>query len=161
MTATIASPDGIAVPPRGLPLAPKNPLPYRRRLTAIRQFDTGLEALRESGGSVTRNVLGPRWIMPPLVFVFSPQGAHDVLARRDGLAERAATPTAAELRRLSGDNLLVLPHREWLPRRRALQPIFTKHHVPRFGGHMAAVAEQLADRWARGTELTWTLNAAC
>jgi cytochrome P450 len=159
MTATITGPDGTGVPPGGLPFAPKNPLPYRRRLTAARQFDTGLEMLRESGGSVTRNVLGPRWIMPPLVFVFSPQGAHDVLSRRDGLAERAATPIAAELRRLSGDNLLVLPHREWLPRRRALQPIFTKHHVPRFAGHMAAVAEQLADCWARGTVVD--LDAEC
>jgi cytochrome P450 len=151
---TTGGPDVTAVPPAtGLPLAPKNPLPYRRRLTATRQFDTGLEVLRESGGSVTRNVLGPRWLMPPLVFVFSPQGAHDVLARRDGLAERAATPVSTELRRLTGDNLLVLPHHEWLPRRRALQPIFTKHHVPRFAGHMAAVAEQLAERWALGTEV--------
>jgi cytochrome P450 len=151
---TTGGPDVTAVPPAtALPLAPKNPLPYRRRLTATRQFDTGLELLRESGGSVTRNVLGPRWIMPPLVFVFSPQGAHDVLARRDGLAERAATPISTELRRLTGDNLLVLPHHEWLPRRRALQPIFTKHHVPRFAGHMAAVAEQLTERWALGTEV--------
>ena len=148
MTITLTDPVVAA-----LPMAPKNPLPYRQRLAAARRFDTGLEVLRESGGSVTRNVLGPRWIMPPLVFVFSPRGAHDVLARRDGLAERAATPIATELRRLSGDNLLVLPHREWLPRRRALQPIFTKHHVPRFAGHMAAVAEQLAERWARGTEI--------
>ena len=155
MTATIVGTDFSAVPlpPTRLPLAPKTPLPYGRRLTATRQFDTGLEVLRDSGGSVTRNILGPRWIMPPLVFVFSPQGAHDVLARRDGLAERAATPIAAEIRRLTGDNLLVVPHHEWLPRRRALQPIFTKHHVPRFAGHMAAVAEQLSDRWALGTEV--------
>jgi cytochrome P450 len=155
MTATITGPDVTAVPPAstGLPLAPKNPLPYRRRLAAARQFDTGLEVLRESGGSVTRNVLGPRWIMPPLVFVSSPQGAHDVLARTDAFAERAATPVSLELRRLVGDNLLVVPHHEWLPRRRALQPIFTKHHVPRFAGHMAEVAEQLADRWAVGAEV--------
>jgi len=142
-----------------LPLAPRNPLPYRRRLTAARRFDTGLELLRDSGGSVTRSVLGPRWIAPPLVFVSSPQGAHDVLARTDAFAERAATPISLELRRLVGDNLLVVPHREWLPRRRALQPIFTKQHVPRFAGHMAGVAEQLADRWARGAAVD--LDAEC
>ena len=155
MTATITGPEVTAGPPAstGLPLAPKNPLPYRRRLKAARQFDTGLEVLRESGGSVTRNVLGPRWIMPPLVFVSSPQGAHDVLARTDAFAERAATPISLELRRLVGDNLLVVPHHEWLPRRRALQPIFTKHHVPRFAGRMAEVAEQLADRWAVTAEV--------
>jgi cytochrome P450 len=155
MTATIAGADVTGVPsaPERLPLTPKNPLPYRQRLAAARRFDTGLEVLRESGGSVTRNVLGPRWIMPPLVFVSSPQGAHDVLARTDAFAERAATPISLELRRLLGDNLLVVPHHEWLPRRRALQPIFTKHHVPRFAGHMAEVAEQLADRWAVGAEV--------
>ena len=154
MTATIAGADvDIA------PLAPKNPLPYWRRLTATRRFDSGLELLRESGGSVTRNVLGPRWIMPPLVFVSSPQGAHDVLARTDAFAERGTTPVSLEIRRLIGDNLLVVPHHEWLPRRRALQPIFTKQHVPRFAGHMAKVAEQLADRWAGGA--TVDLDAEC
>ena len=107
MTATITAPDLTA-----LPLAPQNPLPYWRRLTAARQFDTGLELMRDSGGSVTRNVLGPRWAMPPLVFVSSPQGAHDVLARTDAFAERGATPIASEIRRLLGDNLLVVPHHE-------------------------------------------------
>jgi cytochrome P450 len=142
-----------------LALAPKNPLPYRRRLAATRRFDSGLELLRDSGGPVTRNVLGPKWMIPPLVFVSSPQGAHDVLARTDAFAERAATPIALELRRLVGDNLLVVPHREWLPRRRALQPIFTKQRVPRFAGHMAEVAEQLADRWAAGAAVD--LDAEC
>ena len=154
MTATLTGPDVTAVP-----LAPKNPLPYWRRLTAARQFDTGLELMRESGGPVTRVVLGPQWNIPPLVFVSSPQGAHDVLARTDAFAERAATPISLEIRRLLGDNLLVVPHHEWLPRRRALQPIFTKHHVPRFAGHMAEVAEQLADRWAVGAEVD--LDAEC
>ncbi|HWS94705.1 MAG TPA: cytochrome P450 [Mycobacterium sp.] len=154
MTATITCPEVTALPP-----APKNPLSYWRRLTATRRFDTGLELMRDSGGSVTRNVLGPRWMIPPLVFVSSPQGAHDVLARTDAFAERAAAPISLEIRRLVGDNLLVVPHHEWLPRRRALQPIFTKHHVPRFAGHMAEVAEQLADRWALGAAVD--LDAEC
>jgi cytochrome P450 len=161
MTATITGPDASAVPtaPTGLPLPPKNPLPYLRRLTATRRFDTGFELLRDSGGSVTRNVLGPRWIMPPLVIVSSPKGAHDVLARTDAFVERAATPIALEIRRLMGDNLLVVPHHEWLPRRRELQPIFTKHHVPRFAGRMAEVAELLADRWVLGAAVD--LDAEC
>ncbi|MCV7350440.1 cytochrome P450 [Mycobacterium parmense] len=142
-----------------LPLAPRNPLPYWRRLTATRRFDSGLELMRNAGGPVTRNVLGPSWIMPPVVIVSSPQGAHDVLARKDAYAERAATPVAAEVRRLAGDNLLVVAHGEWLPRRRALQPLFTKQHVPRFAGHMAGVAEQIADRWAAGD--TVDLDAEC
>jgi cytochrome P450 len=160
MAATIADPALTAGPDvNALALAPKNPLPYWRRLAAARRLDSGPELLRESGGPVTRNVLGPGWMMPPLVFVSSPQGAHDVLARTDAFAERAATPVSVEIRRLMGDNLLVVPHREWLPRRRAVQPIFTKHHVPRFAGHMAEVAEQLADRWALGA--TVDLDAEC
>jgi hypothetical protein len=82
MTTMVTGPDVTA-----LPLAPRNPLPYRRRLAAARRFDTGLELLPESGGPVTRNVLGPRRIMPPLVFVSSPRGAHDVLARTDAFAD--------------------------------------------------------------------------
>lgn len=136
-----------------LPLAPKNPLPYWQRLSAARSFDTGLEKLRDAGGAVTRNVLGPNWMMPPLVFIASPQGARDVLGRTDAFAERGATPVSRELRRLMGDNLLVVPHQEWLPRRRALQPIFTKQHVPRFAGHIAEVAEQTPRRWAAGAEV--------
>src|ERR1700759_271238 len=160
MTATLTGPEVITgADVTTLPLAPKNSLPYWRRVVAIRQFDTGPELLRESGGPVTRIVLGPKWMVPPLVFVSSPQGAHDMLARTDAFAERGATPVSVEIRRLMGDNLLVVPHREWLPRRRALQPIFTKHHVPRFAGHMAEVAERLADRWAVGA--TVDLDADC
>src|ERR1700761_4354282 len=146
LSTTAAEP----LPLSQLPLAPKNPLPYWRRLTAARQLDTGPELMRDSGGPVTRIVLGPQKLIPPLVFVSSPQGAHDVLARTDAFAERAATPISLEICRLAGANLLVVPHDQWLPRRRALQPIFTKHHVPQFAGHMADIAEQVARDWARG-----------
>jgi cytochrome P450 len=160
MTAMLTGPEVITdTDVSSLPPAPKNPLPCWRGLTAARRFDSGLELLRESGGPVTRIELGPKWAMPPLVFVSSPQGAHDILARTDAFAERAATPISVEIRRLMGDNLLVVPHGEWLPRRRALQPLFTKHHVPRFAGHMAEAAERLADSWAAGA--TVDLDADC
>ncbi|MBV8349211.1 MAG: cytochrome P450 [Mycolicibacterium sp.] len=142
-----------------LPPPPRNPLPFRQRLAAARRFDTGPEKLRDAGGPVTRNILAPKWIMAPLVFVSSPQGAHDVLGRNDAFAERGVTPVSWELRRLMGDNLLVVPYREWLPRRRALQPIFTKRNVPRFAGHMAEAAEELSRRWADGAEVD--LDAEC
>jgi cytochrome P450 len=136
-----------------LPLPPKNPLPYWQRLKAVRDFGAGLERLRDAGGPITRIDLGPKWGMPSLVVVASPRGAHDILGRTDAFAERAATPIARELRLLAGDNLLVVPHQQWLPRRRALQPIFTKHHVPRFAGHIAAAAEEVPDRWADNAEI--------
>jgi hypothetical protein len=37
-----------------LPLAPKNPLSYRQQLSCLRAFHTGMETLRNAGGSVTR-----------------------------------------------------------------------------------------------------------
>ena len=55
-----------------------------------------------------------------------------------------------EMRDLLGPNLFDLRYRGWLPRRRALQPVFTKHNVHRFGGHMAEIAEAVADRWSDG-----------
>lgn len=154
MTKTIAAPDVAK-----LPLAPKNPLPYWVQLKSVRDFGAGLESLRDAGGPVSRIVLGPSWATPPLVVVASPQGARDVLGRTDAFAERGVTPIARELQRLLGDNLLVMPHRQWLPRRRALQPIFTKHHVPRFAGHIAGLAEKLAHHWEVGA--TVDLDTEC
>jgi cytochrome P450 len=43
-----------------------------------------------------------------------------------------------------------MPYAIWKPRRRTLQPLFTKKHVATFSGHMAAAAESLAARWGAG-----------
>ena len=136
-----------------LPPAPKNPLPYWQRLKATRELTVGPEKLRDAGGPVTKSVLGPKWLIPPLVFVSSPQGARDALGRSDAFADRGQLPASKELRRLMGANLLDLPHDEWLPRRRALQPMFTKQHVPRFAGHMAGAAEMVSRSWGDGAEV--------
>jgi cytochrome P450 len=141
-----------------LPLAPKNPLPYRERLKAIREFHTGTNRLRDAGGPVTRVTLGPKWLIPPIVLVTSPQGLRDILSVRDGSIDKTST-VAAELRRLLGGNLFVLPHSEWLPRRRTLQPVFTRQRVRQFGGHMAEAAEMVCASWADDTEID--LDAQC
>ena len=60
---------------------------------------------------------------------------------------------SSQLRRLMGGNLLVLPHHEWLPRRRALQPLFTKKHVRQFAGHIAQAAEQVSGSWSVGEQI--------
>ena len=122
-----------------LPPAPRNPLPLRRQLAAVRAFDTGPDILRDAGGPVTRLRLGPRWLVPPVVVVTSPQAARDVLGRSAEDMER--TSVHDEMRALLGPNLFDLRYRQWLPRRRALQPVFTKHTVHRFGGDMAEIAE--------------------
>jgi cytochrome P450 len=128
-----------------LPLAPRNPLPYRQLLAAVRVFNTGGELLRDAGGPVTRLALGPRWLVPPLVLVTSPSGIGDVLARNHALGERCIVHD--EVRRLAGDSLWVLPNAQWVPRRRALQPVFTHRNVGRFGGHMSRAAQTVVDGW--------------
>jgi cytochrome P450 len=141
-----------------LPLAPKNPLPYRERLEAIREFHTGTNKLRDAGGPVTRVSLGPRWLIPPIVLATSPQGIRDILSVRDGSVDKTST-VAVELRRLLGGNLFVLPHTEWLPRRRTLQPVFTRQRVRQFGGHMAEAAEMVCGTWRDCAEID--LDAEC
>jgi len=142
-----------------LPLAPKNPLRYRHQLRALRSLIDGHQELLDAGGPVTRMVLGPKWLFPAAVLIASPQGARDVLGRTDEIADRGGVTSTVQMRRLMGGNLLDLPHHEWLPRRRALQPMFTKQRVPRYAGHMAAAAQALVDGWCDG--VTVDLDTEC
>ena len=152
LAATIETPDAGA-----LPLAPKNPLPYRQLLKAVRALDTGQELLRDAGGPVTRVVLAPKWMVPPIVLVTSPNGIRDVLGRVDEFSERCQVHE--EVRQLAGDSLFVLPNKPWVPRRRALQPVFTKENVRGFGGQMSGAAQMIADRWRAGGDVD--LDAEC
>ena len=87
-------------PEAGTPtLAPKNPLPYRRQLEAVRSFVDGFQALVDAGGPVSRIVLGPRWLLPNVVLISSPQGARDLLGRTDD-SDRGRTRTMVEMRAL-------------------------------------------------------------
>jgi cytochrome P450 len=142
-----------------LPLAPKNPLRYRHQLRALRSLIDGHQELLDAGGPITRVVLGPKWLFPAAVLIASPQGARDVLGRTDEIADRGGVTSTVQMRRLMGGNLLDLPHHEWLPRRRALQPMFTKQRVPRYAGHMAAAAQALVDGWR--DDVTVDLDTEC
>jgi cytochrome P450 len=142
-----------------LTLAPKNPLPYWQQLKALRSYIDGVQALVDAGGPVTRLVLGPKWLLPNVVVISSPQGARDLLGRPDEVADRGRARAMVEMRSLMGGNLLNLPHERWLPRRRALQPMFTKRQVPRYAGHMAAAAQWVADGWRDGAFVD--LDAEC
>ncbi|HWF30274.1 MAG TPA: cytochrome P450 [Mycobacterium sp.] len=95
-------------------------------------------------------MLGPKWLLPNVVVIATPQGARDLLGRTDEVADRGQVRTMVELRALMGGNLLNLPHEQWLPRRRTLQPMFTKRHVSRYAGHMAAAAQGVVDGWRDG-----------
>jgi cytochrome P450 len=151
----VATRDAVDV--QALPLAPENPLPFREKLRAARELHTGFERLRDAGGPVTRLVLGPRWLTPTMVVVTSPQGGHDMLGRTDAFVDK--TQTHQEFRELLGGNLFSFMHDEWLPRRRALQHIFTKQHVRDFAGHMTQAAEAVCDSWADGARVD--LDAEC
>ena len=140
-----------------LPLPPRNPLPRIQQMRAVRTFHTGVETLRDAGGSVTRVVLAPKWLMPPVVIVTSPKGAHDVLGRTGAHIEK--TLIHEEVRHLLGPNLFDLTHQPWLGRRRALQPVFTKQHVRAFAGHMAQTADIIAAGWSDGAVVD--LDAEC
>lgn len=134
-----------------LPLVPRNPLSFKARLDAVRQTHTGQEILREAGGQVTRVPLGPKWLSPPIVWVMSPSGAHEVLALRNDSCDR--TVVHRELRYLMGDNLADLPNEPWRARKRTLQPVFTKQYVRAFGGHMSQAAEMVAGSWQDGERI--------
>ncbi len=142
-----------------LPLVPKNPLPYWQQLKALRSYIDGIQALVDAGGPISRLVLGPKWWIPNVVLIASPQGAHDLLGRSDEVADRGRTRLLIELRKLMGGNLFDFPHEKWLPRRRALQPMFTKRQVARYAGHMAAAAGGVSRSWRDGALVD--LDAEC
>lgn len=142
-----------------LALAPRNPLPYLRQLKAVRSYIDGIQSLVDAGGPISRIVLGPKWLLPNLVLIASPQGARDVLGRTDEVCDRGQGRSMVEMRTLMGGSLLNLPHERWVPRRRTLQPMFTKQQVPRYAGHMAAAAQGVVDGWSDGACVD--LDAEC
>jgi cytochrome P450 len=123
----------------GVALAPDVPMGFRDRLHAAREFHTGAERIRDAGGPVTMIRLGPRRLVPTFAVVTSPQGAHDVLAASDGAFDKEMTAHVEN--RTFGDNLFNLPHQRWIPRRRTIQPVFTRKQVGTYACHMAKAAE--------------------
>src|SRR4029077_400650 len=134
-----------------LPLAPKNPLPLRQLVKLVRTLDTGQEVIRDAGGPITRMKFGPKWLVPPIVAVTSPDGIRDVLGRNDAFSERCIIHQ--EVRHMAGDSLFVLPNVSWLPCKRALQPVFTKHNVRNYGGYISRAAQAFVDRWRDGGDV--------
>ncbi|MGE0215843.1 cytochrome P450 [Mycolicibacterium sp.] len=125
-------------------------MPFRQRLAAVKEFSTGTERLRDAGGPVTAFTVGPRWLMPPMVLATSPEAIRDVLAVKDASVDKT-TIVFDEMRRIIGSNLADLPFEPWKPRRRTLQPVFTKQRVNEFGGHMAQAAQSVLDGWRPGS----------
>lgn len=129
-----------------LPLPPKNPLPLRVRINALRNFHTGMDELRDAGGPVTRFRLGPPVLFPTIVLATSPEAIRDILAVRDDSVDKTSV-VLTELRRVMGANLFNLPYRQWVARRRTIQPVFTPQRVREFAAHMSEAAEHAAAGW--------------
>jgi cytochrome P450 len=140
MTDTTGSPavSTVADTETTTPDAPDVRMRYADRLRAIREFHTGFERIREAGGPVTMVRLGPSRFVPTFAVVTSPQGAHDVLAGSDGAFDKEMIIHVQN--RTLGTNLFNLAHEGWKPRRRTLQPIFTRKNVDGYAGHMGDVA---------------------
>ena len=134
----------------GLP--PVAPMSLPARIRALREFHTGPAFVRDLAGPVVRVPVGPRLVVSPFVLVTSPQGAHDVLAGSSNDIMDKLTQVHVETR-LIGDNVFNLPYEPWKPRRRTLQPLFTKQHVATFAGHMAAAADERAATWVDGARI--------
>src|SRR5690349_14214259 len=132
-----------------LPLPPKNPLSYRECATALRSFHTGMDELRDAGGPVTRFRLGPPWLFPTMVLATSPEAIRDVLTVKDDAVDKTSV-ILTELRRMMGANLFNLPYRQWVARRRTIQPVFTRQRVRAFGRHMSHAAEHVVSSWDDG-----------
>lgn len=128
------------------PLPPRATVPYLRLFRELRTLTSVYEELRDTTGPVTSVVMGPAWMVPPLVVVTSPEGAQQVLSGHDGVFDKHAL-VHEEGRRLFGRNLFTVAYAPWKPRRRTLQPLFTRPHVSSFATHMSEAADGLADRW--------------
>jgi cytochrome P450 len=154
MTTTIQKPpprDATGPDVSQLPLAPRTSLSVGEQIEALRIFHTGCERFRDAGGPVVRVALAPRWLIPEIVVTTSPQGIHDVLSRSPDVAER--TRIHDEMRALIGANLFDVGYDEWLPRRRLLQPLFTKKQVCMYGNEMAQAADAIVASWRDAGEV--------
>jgi len=129
-----------------LPLVPKNSLSYRQLLEVVRVFKHRRRSAQRGWCPVTRIALGPRWLVPPLVLVTSPNGIGDLLARNHALGERCIVHD--EVRHLAGVTASSsCPTSDGCRVKRALQPVFTNHNVRRFGGQHVRAAQALVDDW--------------
>ena len=143
--------------PQSYPLPPWVQMPWLERLRAAKAYHTGGERIRDAAGPVALVKLGPRGLTPVGAVVTSPQGARDVLAGTDASIDKEMILHVQA--RVHGDNVFNMAHERWLPRRRALQPLFTKKHVATFAGHMALAAQEVVAKWPLKRQVD--LNEEC
>lgn len=92
-------------------------------------------------GDIARFRVGPPRVGFEFDAVFSPEGAHAVLAGDAGHYVKDA-PVIGEFRHFLGDGLLVSRGERWLSHRRIAQPLFTRRAVT---SHLEAIAAATGD----------------
>lgn len=108
------------------------------------QLSTYLAALEQHGDHVRFRV-GPPRIGSVFDAVFSPEGAHQVLAaNRDDYVKDA--PAYREFAHLFGRGIAVADGERWTSRRRLLQPLFTPQRVAAAVPQVTRAAAGLVDR---------------
>jgi hypothetical protein len=75
----------------------------------LRELRGIFEEFRDTTGPVTMLKLGPRWMVPLVAVMTSPEAARGVLGCRDGAFDKL-TPSDLEIRRVLGDSLFSLTH---------------------------------------------------
>ncbi|MFP5319433.1 MAG: cytochrome P450 [Acidimicrobiia bacterium] len=96
----------------------------------------------ETLGDIARFRVGPPGIGFTFDAVFSPEGAHRVLAGDAGNYVKDA-PVIGEFRHFLGNGLLVSEGERWRRHRRIAQPLFTRRAVAAHVATVAAAAEDL------------------
>ena len=104
------------------------------------QLGTYAEAMA-AHGDIARFRVGPPRVGFEFDAVFSPEGAHQVLAADAGHYVKDA-PVISEFRHFLGDGLLVSRGERWLTHRRIVQPLFTRRAV---SSHLDAIAAATDD----------------
>ncbi|HVL93924.1 MAG TPA: cytochrome P450 [Acidimicrobiales bacterium] len=104
------------------------------------QLGTYAEAMA-AHGDIARFRVGPPRFGFEFDAVFSPEGAHQVLAGDAGHYVKDA-PVIGEFRHFLGDGLLVSRGERWLSHRRIAQPLFTRRAVT---SHLEAIAAATGD----------------
>ncbi|MFB6894144.1 cytochrome P450 [Kitasatospora sp. NPDC056327] len=138
--AAAAATTGNRIPgPPGLPLVGSLFDLTRRPLR------TYLDARRDYG-DVVRFVAGPPGLRVEFYAVFSPEGAHQVLAGQAGNF-RKDNSFYDELRSSLGNGLLTSMDGDYQRQRRLIQPLFTRRRVDGYARAVGLECEALAERW--------------
>ncbi|MFJ6134896.1 cytochrome P450 [Kitasatospora sp. NPDC092286] len=103
-------------------------------------------AARRDYGDVVRFVAGPPGLRAEFFMVFSPEGAHQVLAG-EAANFRKDNGFYDELRTSIGNGLLTSQDNDYQRQRRLIQPLFTRRRVDGYVDAIALEADALTERW--------------